>query len=258
MFDLSGLLGLSEDLGAAYSGSGRKNDPAAQCRRNVEAAEAVGRPDLARTWRLAELIVLGSPGRSVHRRPTAPWAAHPCGGATFETLVDFYFRRKDVQTAATLCALGTAVEAEGEAGAGKGLGLLSTEAARRFAAAQLLYAEVLYRWDRLSASAAMRNAGLRAFPARSHRSQAGQVRPIEVATFQLRCGECKAPRYGAVCSNARCRVRTNVCAVCRQLVTARTVFCLECNHGGHPECLEGWRASVAVCPTGCGCRCADA
>ena len=85
----------------------------------------------------------------------------------------------------------------------------------------------------------------------------GDLHPTDEVEFQLRCTSCDAALYRSVCSNKWCRSYTNVCAVCRQLVTTRTMFCLVCGHGGHERCLKQWLAGEVVCPTGCGCRCGE-
>ena len=36
------------------------------------------------------------------------------------------------------------------------------------------------------------------------------------------------------------------------------IFCFSCGHGGHTAHLKSWFQQFSECPTGCGCRCADA
>jgi hypothetical protein len=255
IFELSGLVELARPVGV---GAVVQRDPVEQCRLNMVAAEAAGRPDLARTWKLAHVVFLASCGPSGGSRHIhAPWSRHPCGGNTIEKLADFYFRKKDVQMVAALAALAVTATTGSAEPTAASTGLLSVAAARRFAPAQLMYSDVLYRWGHITASAAMRNIGLASLGHQSLGRDAGRVRPIDVTTFQLRCKECNASRYGPVCSSKHCKKRTNVCAVCRELVRERTVFCLECCHGGHERCMRAWLATAPVCPTGCGCRCSE-
>ena len=49
------------------------------------------------------------------------------------------------------------------------------------------------------------------------------------------------------------------CVVCdTRRVRGLGWYCGRCGHGGHLDCMTRWFAQAACCPTGCGCRCAEA
>jgi hypothetical protein len=45
------------------------------------------------------------------------------------------------------------------------------------------------------------------------------------------------------------------CIYCQSPLRGAGVYCAQCGHGGHAECLRSWFRTNDDCPTGCGCSC---
>ncbi|KAF2859008.1 WD40 repeat-like protein [Piedraia hortae CBS 480.64] len=82
--------------------------------------------------------------------------------------------------------------------------------------------------------------------------------------FHPMCGSCGCPLMvgpdGLNCG--RCDAQQLVCAFCDSKdspfgLSKLTTLCINCNHGGHAECLHEWfeNSREEMCPTGCGCEC---
>eukprot|EP00744_Colponema_vietnamica_P003000 GILI01004647.1.p1 GENE.GILI01004647.1~~GILI01004647.1.p1 ORF type:complete len:563 (+),score=147.71 GILI01004647.1:311-1999(+) len=48
------------------------------------------------------------------------------------------------------------------------------------------------------------------------------------------------------------------CSLCNKLVArGLTLFCSLCGHGGHEAHIRSWFSTHSLCPSGCGCKCAE-
>ncbi|XP_043237262.1 GATOR complex protein WDR59-like isoform X1 [Amphibalanus amphitrite] len=106
-----------------------------------------------------------------------------------------------------------------------------------------IYADILYRWQLTN-----------------HRAQVLKyVSTVPVAHCGLEvrseCSRCGRTFAGSECP--LCRRCTIVCVICHVSVKGMSSFCLVCGHGGHLLHMLQWFRDQLLCPTGCGCRCAE-
>eukprot|EP00041_Stephanoeca_diplocostata_P033367 m.1101403 g.1101403 ORF g.1101403 m.1101403 type:complete len:965 (-) comp24323_c0_seq3:1963-4857(-) len=274
LYDLSSLLMISPTLASEYCtrapvpteesedvpSSNKAVGAAATCVHNGEVARAAGRQDLARLWKVAALALDQriTCGKS-DPHSTLPWTLQPCGGKAIEQLLSFALKQRDIQTAAVLACVVTQTRGQTDPA------LLPSTVVSTYGYVQLSYAEVLGRWGLRTLAAAMRQAGTLAVrghmqpPSESlstqHMDDTGKS-----PTIASQCRSCLAFQPGSVCTQGSCGTSlVNRCSVCRRYVRQRMVFCLDCGHGGHSECMALWfdTADSTACATGCGCLCRE-
>ncbi|KAK4303934.1 hypothetical protein Pmani_024108 [Petrolisthes manimaculis] len=111
IYDIKRLLPFSRELGASYVLD--EHDLVGTCRRNRDAAAAVGRKDLVQVWSLAAYTSSLGPG--IDNNPIEfsdhPWPYHPFGRKLINSILSHYLALRDVQTATMLCCVfGTKAE----------------------------------------------------------------------------------------------------------------------------------------------------
>ncbi|XP_064466934.1 GATOR2 complex protein WDR59-like isoform X2 [Ornithodoros turicata] len=104
------------------------------------------------------------------------------------------------------------------------------------------YAEILYKWSLLEQRAQVLKHLTSSPP--KHKG----------VDFLIICHYCKCDVRGVQCT--RCRKLSLHCIICRVAVRGHFHFCVSCGHGGHLLHMLEWFKTQAVCPSGCGCRCA--
>ncbi|XP_071959195.1 GATOR2 complex protein WDR59-like [Antedon mediterranea] len=123
--------------------------------------------------------------------------------------------------------------------------LLDENKLRQYDEFKSVYAEILYRWNIMEARADVLNYLTHPPPASSG---------LEFVNFGITCQHCQKRVFSIQCDD--CRWFSFSCAICHVAVKGSSNFCLTCGHGGHTSHMLEWFKEEAVCPTGCGCKCA--
>jgi len=106
----------------------------------------------------------------------------------------------------------------------------------------LSYAELLYRWKKLSA----RSELVKCLAIPSHME-------VFIANISTSCQTCRQTVKGPRC--IFCHSPSLRCSICRLPCPGLTVLCPRCGHGGHAQHVRGWFTHHTQCPLGCGCNC---
>ena len=289
VYDVTRLALLHRELGARKG----THSPQEECVAITKVAQSIGRDDLVRTWTVAsqaiDIRLLSSPAslalamqHPAKMHQSVAWSSHPFGGVLLKTLINHYCTLRDIQTVSMLArVLVTHMQLHGglkpAAAHALDTGLLHRDEIGRYISCLEVYADVLFRFRFLEASADMRKVSAQlntciqphkppAPVGQSTRDRSAAslttLSPQEhslslvIGSTCERCGEFFEGGNDGRCTRCANTVLLT-CTICRARVRSQFVFCTLCGHGGHIGCMQEWGRISRQCPSGCGCRCSE-
>jgi len=262
LFDISKFLPISQQLAKDYC-LDPSRDVSDLCAHNMRAATKQGRSELVQLWQLLQLTTNLQLFTTIDYKK--PWSDHPYGRRLIETLIKFYYLKKDIQTLAMIFSVCSMVDLKVKNNTDYRLSLVPQHVSlpqNSFSSSisiatnggddfedtlsplvdnglngdfiKIAYSNILYNWGLLEKRAEV----MKTIRKRPHKEDYFSVSSTEVSSpVQWEC------------------------SICRMPVRSLGAFCLECLHGGHVQHIQSWfNSSVNTrtqCPTGCGCNCLE-
>eukprot|EP00818_Percolomonas_sp_WS_P000419 CAMPEP_0117439336 /NCGR_PEP_ID=MMETSP0759-20121206/2513_1 /TAXON_ID=63605 /ORGANISM="Percolomonas cosmopolitus, Strain WS" /LENGTH=1072 /DNA_ID=CAMNT_0005231049 /DNA_START=356 /DNA_END=3575 /DNA_ORIENTATION=- len=206
------------------------------CMHNRDVCLKAGLKSAGNLWmiisHIADSFLCANPSSS-----NVPWASHPCGRRTIKSIMDHLFKKRDIQSIAIIsCVLSIPQRVN----TGRSLGLarslsqqgennlIGSDQLKLYNTVRMYYSEILHRWG----LDCQRNELLKFVHTTQSKEQALESKSFVIVS-RVKCSICHVPAKG-------------LCMVC-----------VNCGHGGHFDHMVPWFEKVDMCPTGCGCACAE-
>ena len=297
VYSCQGLLPYTKDLAPLYK-LPRQHHPPAEvleeiCLNNAKMAQQVERSDLVQIW---NLLAMTASGYGLSAGPfEGPWSMNPFGSHMLEDIIRHYVRIRDVQTAATICAVfgnryrpDTARHARKKNSKSESLkDTLSKESLnslKKFSRTQSEHVEdTNLSWGISTEESVHPKSSVQLNMLSPNNNTLYDSYILAYADLLYRWKMYKARTELVKClssnsqslmfaakltttcdtcnqpvSGARCVYCHKVsirCSICRLPCPGTAVTCPKCSHGGHPRHIQSWFSDHDQCATGCGCLC---